>query len=171
MSDKGDGDSLISGLTAGALIPVDPAYKGAYRLTLFLACVVLWAIISVAGYIFLPPEYFPWKALTAISAIALLLTLIIYPPRRYVFMGYRVEADAMLVARGRFFRTETLVPFARIQHLDVHRGPIERAFGLARLVMSTAGSHNGTVVLPGLASDTADELRAAIRASIQREQA
>ena len=153
----------------GSLVPLDPGYKGAYSLTLFLGCFAIWAILSFVDAVFLPPDLLPWGVITAISAIALLLTLIVYPRRRYAAMGYRVDEDAILIARGRMFRSETLVPFARIQHLDVQRGPIERAFGIASLHMSTAGSRHGIVVLPGLAPETADVLRASIRDSIQQE--
>lgn len=111
----------------------------------------------------------PWGAITAVVLLLLAPIAINLPARRYAHMGYRVDDDAVLVARGSFFRRETLVPFARIQHLDVQRGPIERAYGLSSLHMSTAGAHNGTVVLPGLAPETAEQLRVSIRASIKRE--
>lgn len=158
------------GITEGPLSRLDPRYKGAYRFMLILGCVALWAVASVANYLFLPPDLLPWKAITALCAVALLLTAIIYPPRRYAAMGYRVDEDAILIARGRMFRSETLVPFARIQHLDIQRGPIERLFKLSSLHLSTAGSRHGIVVLPGLPPHKAGVLRAIIRNSIQREQ-
>ncbi|MGA0058478.1 MAG: PH domain-containing protein [Planctomycetota bacterium] len=42
------------------------------------------------------------------------------------------------------------------------RGPIERAFGLATLVVHTAGTEAASFRLPGLTADRAGQLRDAI---------
>ena len=78
--------------------------------------------------------------------------------------GYSVR-----VVAGLMFRKDTVVPFSRVQHIDVKQGPLERAFGIARLVLHTAGTHNASVVLPGLRHETASEMREAIRAHVKRE--
>ena len=62
-----------------------------------------------------------------------------------------------------------MVPFGRVQHIDVHQGPIERAYGLATLVLHTAGTHNASVALPGLGHDDALAMREDIRAHVKRE--
>jgi membrane protein YdbS with pleckstrin-like domain len=46
--------------------------------------------------------------------------------------GFRIQ-------RGWLWQSEVLVPRARVQHLDIDRGPIERRFGLATLTVYTAG--------------------------------
>jgi uncharacterized protein len=60
-------------------------------------------------------------------------------------------------------------PFGRVQHIDVHRGPLERFYGLATLVLHTAGNHNASVALPGLAHEDALAMREEIRAHVKRE--
>lgn len=165
MSEEETGDSL----TSGALAPLDPRYKGAFRLSLLIALAFPLAGLALLDFILSQNDLVPWGGITVLAILLLTPIAFSLPARRYAHMGYRVDDDAVLVARGSFFRRETLVPFARIQHLDVQRGPIERAYGLASLHMSTAGAHNGTVVLPGLAPETAEQLRVSIRASIRRE--
>jgi hypothetical protein len=58
---------------------------------------------------------------------------------------------------------------ARVQHLDVAQGPLERTFGVARLILHTAGTSHAIVVLPGISRPTAEELRDTIRAHIRAE--
>ena len=80
-----------------------------------------------------------------------------------------MTGDRLRVVRGIWFRSDTVVPFGRVQHIDVDRGPIERYFDLATLTLHTAGSHNASVHLPGLQHDRALAMREEIRAHIKRE--
>ena len=93
------------------------------------------------------------------------------PWRRYSARGYVMGSDRLRVVKGILFHKDTVVPFGRVQHIDVERGPIERAFGLATLVLHTAGTHNASVSLPGLAEQDAVDMREAIRAKIKQDMA
>ena len=46
-----------------------------------------------------------------------------------------------------------------MQHLDVKHGPLARRFGLATLVLHTAGTRDSAVSVPGLDADDAAHLR------------
>lgn len=100
--------------------------------------------------------------------VAILLILRI-PQRRYGARGYQMSADRLRVVRGLLFRSDTVVPFGRVQHIDVDQGPLDRFFGIATLTLHTAGNHNASVSLPGLGEDLAREMREDIRAHIRRE--
>lgn len=104
----------------------------------------------------------------SVLLIAVLLILRI-PARRYGARGYQMSADRLRVVRGLLFRSDTVVPFGRVQHIDVNQGPLERFFGIATLTVHTAGNHNASVSLPGLGQDLAAEMREDIRAHIRRE--
>ena len=91
------------------------------------------------------------------------------PLRRYAARGYVMGDDRLRVVRGVLFRSDTVVPFGRVQHIDVDQGPLERAFGLATLTLHTAGNHNASVSLPGLADADARAMRETIRARIRRD--
>lgn len=99
-------------------------------------------------------------------AIALILRI---PARRYGARGYQISADRLRVVRGLLFRSDTVVPFGRVQHIDVDQGPLERFFGIATLTLHTAGNHNASVALPGLGEELARDMRETIRAHIRRE--
>ena len=57
------------------------------------------------------------------------------------------------------FVEERAVPVRRMQHVDLSRGPIERLFGLATLVVFTAGNEGSAFRVPGLPVQKAQELR------------
>jgi membrane protein YdbS with pleckstrin-like domain len=99
-------------------------------------------------------------------ALALIIRV---PSTRYNARGYQISADRLRVVRGLLFRFDTVVPFGRVQHIDVHQGPLDRFFGIATLTVHTAGNHNASVSLPGLGEPLAREMREDIRAHIRRE--
>ena len=98
---------------------------------------------------------------------ALVAEAVIAPPRRFRAWGYDRIGEELHVARGIWTRVETIVPFARVQHIDIAQGAIERRFGVSRLLLHTAGTMHNVVVLPGLARETAEALRDEIRSRIR----
>ncbi|MDR2373123.1 MAG: PH domain-containing protein [Bifidobacteriaceae bacterium] len=73
-------------------------------------------------------------------------------------IGYLEREDDLLIRKGILFRQLTVVPYGRLQYIDINAGPLDRAFGLAKLSLNTAaGSLNAS--LPGLAPDEAARLR------------
>jgi membrane protein YdbS with pleckstrin-like domain len=92
------------------------------------------------------------------------------PSRRYARWGYDVGPDRLRISRGYLFHSDTIIPFGRIQHIDVDQGPVQRRYDLATLSVHTAGSHNDTVSLPGLLHADALALRETIRAHIRSGQ-
>jgi membrane protein YdbS with pleckstrin-like domain len=97
--------------------------------------------------------------------------VLVVPGRRYRRWGYAFGGDRLRVTRGVLFHHDTVVPLGRIQHIDVHQGPLMRNWGLARLTVHTAGNHGSSVSLPGLKLAEAEAMREAIRAHIKQGQA
>ncbi len=153
----------------GALTKLHPNYAHALRVrTTVTAIPVLIAALVVELVLrkeaLLPPGVIAGPVLL----IAVLLILRI-PARRYGARGYQMGADRLRVVRGLLFRSDTVVPFGRVQHIDVQQGPLERFFGIATLTLHTAGNHNASVALPGLGEELAREMRETIRSHIRRE--
>ena len=103
-----------------------------------------------------------------VAALALLAILLL-PQRRYRAWGYRESEDELHVSHGLLVRVRTIVPFGRVQHIDVAQGPVERRYGLATLILHTAGTRGASVPLPGLAQPEAERMRDRIRAKIRQE--
>ena len=104
----------------------------------------------------------------ALVALGLAATLLL-PRRRYRRWGYIEGAEELRIRRGMLIRVRTIVPFGRVQHIDVAQGPIQRPFGLATLILHTAGTSGASVPLPGLALAEAEAMRDRIRGKIREE--
>lgn len=107
--------------------------------------------------------------ITAVAALAAMVTVFLLPRRRLASWGYRLEEDELTVRHGLTIRRMTIVPFGRVQHIDLAQGPIERPFGLATLVLNTAGTRGAAVRLPGLWQSDAEAMRDRIRAKIRED--
>jgi membrane protein YdbS with pleckstrin-like domain len=147
------------------LLPVEPGYKNVLRVRLAIAWLVLSAIAAVAGSVVgLGGAGF------AIPVLAIgVLMVAIAPGRRYARLRYGLTERILQVMRGWLFHTDTIVPLVRVQHLDVVRGPLDKMFGTASLVLHTAGTHNSIVTVPGLAPERATEMRDIIREHVRTD--
>jgi membrane protein YdbS with pleckstrin-like domain len=82
---------------------------------------------------------------------------------------WRLDGRGLQVSRGLVWHSDVLVPRSRVQHLDIERGPIERHFGLATLVVHTAGTRLHALRQAGFADADAVALRDALLPEAQRD--
>ena len=85
------------------------------------------------------------------------------PRASYRIWRYQVAEDALELRRGLVRRIHSAIPYFRVQHIDVAQGPVERAVGLARLVVHTASAGTDATI-PGIAAGDAEGLRRLILA-------
>jgi membrane protein YdbS with pleckstrin-like domain len=78
--------------------------------------------------------------------------------RRFATWGYAEREDDLLVRRGVMVSRLSVVPYGRMQFIDVRAGPLERSFGLATVHMHTAAAASDARI-PGLEGDEAARLR------------
>jgi membrane protein YdbS with pleckstrin-like domain len=78
--------------------------------------------------------------------------------RRYRSWGYAEREDDLLIRRGVMFARLSVVPYGRMQFIDVTAGPLERAFGLATVRLHTAAAATDARI-PGLEREEAARLR------------
>lgn len=97
-----------------------------------------------------------WLLVAAVAVVS--IVLIALTPRRVRSIGYLLREDDLLFRRGIMFQRFVAVPFGRMQLVDITRGPLARALGLAELKLVTAAAASG-VVIPGLPLADAEELR------------
>ena len=72
--------------------------------------------------------------------------------------GYAERDHDLLVRHGLLVRRLSIVPYARMQFVDVSAGPLERLFGLASVQLHTAAAASDARI-PGLPSGEAARLR------------
>lgn len=143
------------------------------RLRFVIGAVILLALLVVAELWLArqpwrPAFLSPWL-LTGTAAGMLLIASFLLPLRRYRAWGYDQREDELIVKHGNLIRQLTVVPFGRVQHIDIAAGPLQRALGLATLVLNTAGTRGAAVKLPGLRPDTAEQMRGHIRGKIRQD--
>jgi membrane protein YdbS with pleckstrin-like domain len=96
--------------------------------------------------------------LVATAAVAIAMVRAVIVVRSVRSWGYAERDDDLLVRHGLFLRKLSIIPYARMQFVDVTAGPMERLFGLATVTMHTAAAASDARV-PGLPGAEAARLR------------
>ncbi len=78
--------------------------------------------------------------------------------RRVRSFGYAERADDLVVTSGIMFRRLVIVPYGRMQLVDLTAGPLDRRFGLTTVQLHTAAATSNASI-PGLEPSVASDLR------------
>ncbi len=98
-------------------------------------------------------------AAVALAAVAVAgLAIDRFAQRRVRAWAYCEREDDLLVSRGVLVKRLSVVPYGRMQFIDVIAGPVERTFGLATVRMHTAAAASDARI-PGLTREDAARLR------------
>ena len=115
-------------------------------------------VVAVAAYAVANFSQQPWAwFVAAVIAIVILIELVILP-RQAKAIGYMLRADDIVFRRGILWQRMIAVPYGRMQLVDITRGPVDRAFGIAKLKLVTAAATTG-VEIPGMTEAAAEALR------------
>lgn len=118
------------------------------------------AVLGLPGTLGLLFAGEPLPAAVVVLGACLLVLLLRRYARAYAArFRCRLLDDGLWVDRGVYWRSETFVPRARVQHTDVSQGPIARRYGIAQLKVFTAGTHAAEIEIDGLAHADALALR------------
>jgi membrane protein YdbS with pleckstrin-like domain len=119
-----------------------------------LLCVPLFLLVSGVW------ENFPLWLAVALPAVMLVLALwrLLLIPRQVRAIGYAEREDDLLIRRGIFFQRTLVVPYGRMQYVDIGVGPVERGLGLCTLKLHTASSGTNAEI-PGLPAAEGARLR------------
>ena len=110
-----------------------------------------WALLRLGE----APLLVGLSPVAAVLALAV-LSVGVTPGLRWRRWRYEIRPDEVDLQRGIFWVARTLVPLARIQHVDTRQGPLQRRFGLATVVFYTAAGPNQ---IPELATPVAADVR------------
>lgn len=149
--------------------PLEQGQLSVMRVHAVLLGLAIFAIAVMADLILGKLLGWPFGPVTLSVAALLIYPVYLSPARRFHAWRYHADTDELRLAHGVWTKVETIVPFVRVQHIDVAQGPIERAFGVSRLMLHTAGTAHSLVTLPGLSRATAERLRDEIRAHIRSD--
>jgi membrane protein YdbS with pleckstrin-like domain len=124
---------------------------------------LLWAVIAVPVTIGL--TLLLWLTANAAAGVITLVVCVVLSGAEWVLLrgryrswGYAEREEDLLIRQGFLFRRMSVVPYGRMQFVDVTAGPVERIFGLATVKLHTAAAATDAK-LPGLANAEAERLR------------
>jgi len=97
-------------------------------------------------------------AAAAAAALAMAVAAAVFAHNKYRSWAYREREEDLLVSRGVLIRRVSVVPYGRMQFVEVTAGPMERWFRLATVQLHTAAAASNARI-PGLEKDEAARLR------------
>lgn len=100
----------------------------------------------------------PWVLLAVLVWLALLAWTQWLVPRQVAAIGYVEREDDLLVRKGILQRQVVVVPYGRMQYVDVQAGPVDRWAGIATVQLHTASAATDASI-PGLVPAEAARLR------------
>ena len=158
-----------AGFEGEGMSPLDPRQLNVLRIRAGIAFAVVLVAASAVDMSLADELAIPRFHIVGAAALIALAGILALPARRFRAWAWREDEDELHIRSGVLFRRLTVVPFGRVQHIDIAQGPIERSHGLATLILHTAGTRGAAVPLPGLARDLAEAMRDRIRAKIRQD--
>ena len=138
---------------------LDPRARTLWRLSGALQAVPLVLVVGVGvgALVWFDVVSPPVAVVPAIVGLGLVgVGVALVPDLIWRHWRYEIGEAEVDLQHGWLTVTRTLVPMARIQHVDTRRGPLQRRFGLASVVFYTAA---GASEIPALADHVADATR------------
>ncbi|MDX6262642.1 MAG: uncharacterized protein QOH84_4330, partial [Kribbellaceae bacterium] len=115
--------------------PVSPKLAAVRR----VSAAVVFGVLAIAGLLLLG------MLLSWVYGVLALVLVVLGYLWAWVLIGrnqrswkYAEREDELLVSHGIMFRQLVVVPYGRMQFVDVAAGPLERAFGIATVELHTA---------------------------------
>ena len=137
-------------------VRLSPRYPAMRRLT----SVVVPVVVTTVPAVLIGVLFSTWAVsviLWSIGAAAVVGRLSIVG-RNWRSWGYVERDDDLFISHGVLRRTLIAVPYGRMQLVEVTSGPLQRAFGLATVILKTA-SPRSSAHIPGLLPTEAARLR------------
>lgn len=104
---------------------------------------------------FIPDDIQIGKIISLVLAVIIVLNAIISPYFRFHRYSYRIDEEFIDVREGYLFVERNIVPLERLHKMQTLKGPIDRMFKVAKVVVTTAG---GDVTLRFLDEEKAEQI-------------
>lgn len=137
-------------------VRLSPKLVTARRLVLVLVILAILIVLILVLLLVPIPTWIP--GLLIVGTLAVLVWAWWLIGRRVRSYGYVERSEDLLVTSGILFRRLVVVPYGRLQLVDVVAGPIDRSFGIATVRLHTAAATTDATI-PGLTPELAAALR------------
>lgn len=144
----------------------DIEFQGLHRNYLSIELVglsIIWFFISIGVVLNIifnfteSAEFVP--TLFGLAVLAIMITTYIITYKGFKKKKYALRDRDVVYQQGLVWRKFTVLPFNRVQHAEVHQGPIERIFDLASLKVYTAGGSSSDLSISGLEIEQAQRMK------------
>ncbi len=127
----------------------------------FWSSCIPFTVLFAAATVFVIISPFPVFAYLGILLVGLILFLLLqwHNFTEHKRRGVALREKDIAFKRGLFWHQYTLLPFNRVQHIEIHRGPIERKLDLSSLRLYTAGGSGVDLQISGLERERADQMK------------
>ena len=82
--------------------------------------------------------------------------------KRFDWEGYALRTHDIIHRHGYFWRIQTIVPYTRVQHVEIAQGPIAKRFGISTIRVFTAGGSNSDLNISGIQPEEAHRIKSFI---------
>lgn len=106
--------------------------KGMLTMTFLVICCIFWLPFLMSAGAFI--------ALLLIILAACYMVVYIWALLFYERYFYSIREDGIYINRGIWFKSERVIPYERVQHITVTRGPLEIIYGIYDINIFTAGT-------------------------------
>lgn len=152
-------------------------YEGLQKnsLKIDLIGTAIFLSIPLLGYLVFfivnPDDVELWKRFIPLGILILIIaSLILFQIKAFPKKAYAVRNHDITYKRGLWWRTNTVIPFSRIQHCEVKQGPFQKMYNLASLKVYTAGGQASDMTIPGLLPERAERLKHLVLNRINTEE-
>ncbi len=125
-------------------------------------CVLMLIVFCSSSPAFLiMPWWGVWAVIAGWCSLAGVLFFFahVHPRWAYERTRWGLTEEGFEIRRGIIWRHQIAIPAARVQHVDVSQGPLQRIYDLGKLTIHTAGTANASIELSGLEHSIALSLR------------
>lgn len=150
-----------------------PTVVTLWRIAWIITALTATAFVGISTVTFAVVGVIPWwlaALLPVLCFAAGAVAAVVLPGMNYRGWRYDVLDDALEIRHGVLLQVHSVIPYFRVQHIDVRCGPIERALGMRSLVVRTAAATTDAK-LPGIGANEADDLRRTILERAGRDDA
>ncbi|MBV7362894.1 PH domain-containing protein [Actinomycetaceae bacterium TAE3-ERU4] len=139
-------------------IPVSRKLTNIRYIILHLCFLPLWVGIATMAFFFYETSFF-WVLTTAfVVSLGFYFWLLWLIPRQVSALSYCEGKNELYIRRGIMFRTLTVVPYGRMQFVDLEEGPLARYYGVATVKLHTASAASDAEI-DGIPKEEATRLR------------
>lgn len=133
---------------------------------------VIFFVPYIIGAFYIPKEaLLAYLVPTTIIVLILLIYAFVFPYLERKVYGYYLDEEKVVITRGVLFKRYIVIPDVQIQDISINEGPIQMAFKICNISISTAGSTNFiTCISKEKGEEIVEKLRERITLRLKKEE-